>query len=84
MKNKIIDLNNHLFAQLERLNDEELSDEQLEKEIKRSRAITGIATNIVKATATTIDGMKLMERSGYDIRKMGQQMLKGPTENTEK
>lgn len=34
MKNTIVDLNNYLFEAIERLNDDELTDEQLEKEIK--------------------------------------------------
>jgi len=36
MKNKLGDLNNHLFAALERLNDESLSVEQIETEAKRA------------------------------------------------
>lgn len=43
MKNKLVDLNNHLFEQLERLNDDELTDADLEKEIKRSKAMACIS-----------------------------------------
>lgn len=43
MKNKLADLNNHLFAQLERLGEEDLNDEQIEREAKRADAIVSIA-----------------------------------------
>lgn len=47
MKNTLTDLNNHLFMQLERLNDEDIKGEELQKEMERAKAISGIATQII-------------------------------------
>ena len=47
MKNKLSDLNNHLFAELERLGDEDLTEEQLKAEVVRAEAITSIAEQII-------------------------------------
>lgn len=47
MNNKLSDLNNHLFAQLERLSDEDLKGEELEKEIERAKAITAVSSQII-------------------------------------
>lgn len=52
MKNKLTDLNNHLFAELERLSDEDLQGEDLQgeeltAEINRAKAITGVASQII-------------------------------------
>lgn len=47
MNNKLSDLNNHLFAEMERLGDEDLKGEDLNKEIERAKAITGVATQII-------------------------------------
>lgn len=47
MKNTLSDLNNYLFESMERLNDDSLSDEELDKEIKRSESVTKIAKTII-------------------------------------
>lgn len=47
-RNTLGDLSNHLFEQMERLNDESLSEEQLKKEIERAHAMANIADQIVK------------------------------------
>lgn len=71
MKNQVTDLNNHLFAQLERLGAEDITQDQLAVEISRSKAITSIASTLIESNKTTIEAMKLMEKAGADISKIG-------------
>ena len=54
MKNKLIDLNNHLFEQLERLNDDDLKGDKLSQEIKRSQAMSNCAAQIVNNAALAL------------------------------
>lgn len=68
MKNKIQDLNDHLFAQLERLNDEDLTQEQLDKEITRSKAVSGIASQIINNARLALDATKLQVEFGTAAR----------------
>lgn len=75
MRNKITDLNDHLFAQLERLSDEDLQGENLDKEISRSKAMTQIASNIIESSRVTVEAMKIMRDSGADITKIGKDVL---------
>lgn len=53
-KTKLSDLKEHLFAQLERLNDEDVVGEALDAEVKRAVAITGVADQLVKVAALQI------------------------------
>lgn len=48
MKNKLADLNNHLFAQLERLSEEDMTAERIEQEGKRTESIVAVAEQIVR------------------------------------
>ncbi len=58
MKNRIVDLNNHLFAQLERLGDESTDTETLKLEIGRAKAISTVAKDIIAAQALVLESAK--------------------------
>jgi len=62
-KNTLNDLNNHLFAQMERLSDEDLSPEDLRKEIERSKAINTVAKSIIDNSRIALDGVKFTYES---------------------
>lgn len=64
MKNKIEDLRNHLFAQLERLSDDELTTEELENEIKRSKAMCDVAQVVVNSAKVEVDFVRAVEGRG--------------------
>ena len=59
MKNTLGDLNNHLFAQLERLGDEELTGEALQEEISRARTITQVASQIISNGSLILEAKKV-------------------------
>ena len=65
VKNKLVDLNNHLFEQLERLNDEDLKGEALEEEINRAKAITDISQNIISNADIALKAFKCANEYGY-------------------
>jgi hypothetical protein len=46
-KSRLSDLNEHLFAEIERLGDEELEGDKLKEEISRAHAIAGVAAQVV-------------------------------------
>jgi hypothetical protein len=60
MKNRLSDLNNHLFAQMERLSNEKLDSENLKKELERSKAVSAIAKDIVATGQLTLKAQALI------------------------
>lgn len=58
MKNNLVDLNEYLFEQLDRLSNDDLIGEDLETELKRAKAITNVASNIINSTAVILDAQK--------------------------
>lgn len=66
MKNKLADLNDHLFAQLERLADENLSPPELDAEVKRGGAIVAVADQILRHATLQVQAAKILSDHGID------------------
>lgn len=73
MQNTLTDLNNHLFAQLERLGDEDLTGDKLAEEINRAKAVSDIATQVISNGNLVLKAKTFLYESGYgdkDDKKM--------------
>lgn len=77
MKNKLTDLNNHLFAQLERLSDEDLSAEQITQEVQRADAIVSVSDQIVRNADLQLKAVTILANHG-DRFKPHLTMLEAP------
>lgn len=67
MKNKLSDLADQLYEQIERLNDEGMTDEQLKTECERAKAISSLAGNIIDIATVSVSALRLV--SGGIIEK---------------
>jgi len=68
MKNKITDLNNYLFAQIERLDQEDLTDEELSREINRGKAISEIAAQIISNGNLQLKAIVAAREIGLNVK----------------
>ncbi len=62
--NNLSDLNEVLFNQIRNIENKELSDEELEREIKKSESITKVASVILANAKLALDAQKLFEEYG--------------------
>lgn len=69
MKNNLTSLNNYLFEELERLNDDEAlkNEENFNKEIKRSKAISCLAQQVVGIANSAVNAIKILNE--YNLEK---------------
>ena len=66
MKHTLTDLNSYLFQQMDALSNTDLTGEDLEKEIERSKAIQGIAKTIIDGANVALQAKKHMDEYGQD------------------
>lgn len=64
MKNKLVDLNNHLFEELERLNDEDLKGDALQEERERAEIMARIAQAIINNGELALKAVKHYDEYG--------------------
>ena len=76
MKNTLGDLNNHLFAELERLSDEELKGNDLIEEMGRARTITEVSTQIISNAHVILKAEKFRDEK-IDVSRAVPKMLEG-------
>lgn len=75
MKNNISDVNNYLFEELERLNDDEslLENDNFDKEIKRAKAVSTLCSTIISNANLILNAKKYADEAGI---KNEQEVLK--------
>lgn len=69
-KNKLIDLNDHLFCQLERLGNEDLTESELNLETERTKSIVMVSRTIVENARLALDAQKALGECINDIPEM--------------
>jgi hypothetical protein len=67
MKNKLGDLNDHLFTQMERMAEEGITPENLEAEVKRAQAMVAVADQIVRTGDLQLRAAKMFADHGDKI-----------------
>jgi len=84
MKNKLSDLNDHLFAQIERMSDEGLTPENIETEAKRGEAIVAVADKIIRNAELTFKAATFVASHGDRFRPALNTLLAPPPGKSDK
>lgn len=64
------ELNTKLFQTLERITDEEIDGEALDKELKRAKTVVDVSSVIINNAQTVLNAMKMMDVSGRNNKEM--------------
>jgi len=60
MKNLLIDLQNHIFEMIEKLNDDDLKGDKLDEEIKRALAVNDLARTAIQNGALMVKAADIL------------------------
>lgn len=62
--NSLADLNAILFSQIQKIQNEDATDEELEKEIKKSEAITKLSSQVLSSANIALQAQKQFDEYG--------------------
>ena len=65
MRNSLTDLNNALFAELENLQDDGCTDEEMERKLRRADAVANIGERIIKNAELSFKVLQHLNEYGY-------------------
>lgn len=69
-RNRLSELNGHLFAQLERLSAKDLAGDALAEEVKRAAAVVSVAASITANADTQLKAARLFAEHGAAVLPM--------------
>jgi hypothetical protein len=70
MKNTLSDLNNYLFEALERITDDELTPDELDRELNRSEKIVEVAEAVIKNGELALKAIKHADEYGLERKNL--------------
>ena len=68
MRNTFADLNNILFEQMERLQDDDLKGENLETELKKTKSIVDVASTVIENASLSLEAQKFLIDMGISTK----------------
>lgn len=68
MRNTLADLNNILFEQMERLQDDDLKGENLETELKKTKSIVDVASTVIENATLSLEAQKFFIDMGISTK----------------
>ena len=77
-RNRLSDLNDHLFMQLERLNDEDLKGDDLLEEINRAEAVTSVAGKSVDNAGLVLKAYQVRDNMYDADAKLPRMLIEEP------
>lgn len=74
MRNTLDDAMNHIFVIMERLNDPDLTTEELKMEMQKGKVMANLSNQVIQANALKLTGLKMI--SNGNVRKEDVQDIK--------